>query len=166
LAPCFVFLTGEEIVPGGLADPARNAALRIVTKGVIMRLALFVLLCVPAASDDVEPKPKKPAAREIKVDGLPRDSGPMKVNGITGRTQLEFYLGKMGAYKKVIEQVDFTKEQLVLLRWSGSGQDSIELKKEKDGRVIFKLTPGKTGDKSQHVRLFAVPLKTEYKVAK
>src|SRR4051812_20941664 len=124
-----------------------------------MRLALLVLFCVPVASDDqVEPRPKAPAVREIKVDGLPRDSGPLKVNRIWGKTQLEFYLGNKGAYQKVIEQVDFTKEKLVLLRWSGSGQDTVAMEKEKDGRVIFKVTPGKTDDKSRHARLFAVPL--------
>jgi hypothetical protein len=104
--------------------------------------------------------------REIKVDGLPSGGGALRANRITGKTQLEFYLGKKDPYEKILAQVDFKKEQLVLFRWTGSGQDKIEMKKVKDGLVTFTFLPGDTNDRKAHAKLFALPLKTEYKIVR
>lgn len=57
------------------------------------------------------------------------------------------------------KQVDFTKEHLLLFKWSGSGRDKLEFAVEegKDGPVlVFKITPGLTRDLRQHSRLYAV----------
>lgn len=65
------------------------------------------------------------------------------------------------------KQVDFTKEHLLLFKWSGSGRDKLEFSVEegKDGPVVvFKLTPGLTRDLRQHSRLFAVSKSAAFRV--
>jgi hypothetical protein len=131
-----------------------------------MRFALFVILCVAAASDDeVEPR-QKTAAREIKVEGLPTGGGAMTVTKIAQRGQVEFYVRRNATCEEILKRTDFKKECLVLLRWTGSGDDRIDVKQAKDGSVTFKLTAGKTDTKAKHGRLFALPMKAEYKVVK
>ena len=53
----------------------------------------------------------------------------------------------------------------MLFRWSGSGQDKLDMK-EDNGSVTFRLIRGKTKDLRMHGKLFAVPNKTEYKLSK
>jgi hypothetical protein len=94
-------------------------------------LTVFGLITTSAAAD--EPGKKEPAnvAREI-----------------TERTP-----------EAIQKQIDFTKEHLLLFKWSGSGRDKLEFRVEegKEGPVVvFKLTPGLTRDLRQHSRLYAV----------
>ena len=67
--------------------------------------------------------------------------------------------------KAKIEEVDLKKEYLLFFQWAGSGQDKLEMSEDK-GTVTFTYTRGKTKDLRRHVRLFALPEKTEYKLSK
>jgi hypothetical protein len=133
-----------------------------------MRLSLFALLfVVPAAlAADVEPKDKKVVAREIKVAGLPAVRGALKDPvKITSKEELEKAVTDKYAVEKILKEVDLKKEFLLLFQWAGSGQDKLEMKEEK-GTVTFSYVRGRTRDLRSHVKLFALPNKTEYKLAK
>jgi hypothetical protein len=133
-----------------------------------MRLALFALLLIAPVlvADDTEPKDRKVVAREIKVKGLPSARGALgDPTRITSKEELEKVVADKAARAEILKQVDLRKEFLVLFGWSGSGQDKLELKMDKD-KAMFTYTRGRTRDLRMHAKLFALPLKTEYKVAK
>src|SRR5262249_17449550 len=54
------------------------------------------------------------------------------------------------------KDVDFTKSQLVLFTWGGSGGDKLAFD-VKEKKVVFAFTPGLTRDFRLHTRLFAIP---------
>ena len=133
-----------------------------------MRLSLCALLLVVPAilADEVEPKDRKPAAREIKVEGLPAGQGELKEPAkIASKDDLEKLVSDKELREKILKQVDLKKEYLLLFQWSGSGQDKLEMKEEK-GTVTFSYVRGRTRDLRRHARLFALPLKTGYKMGK
>jgi len=131
-----------------------------------MRLSLFVvLLVVPAAlADEVEPKEKKVVARELEVKGLPAARGAFEEIKITSKEDVEKTFGK-DVGEAILKQVELKREFLVFFRWAGSGGDKLEMSQDK-GSVTFTLTRGRTNDLRLHVKLFALPKKTEYKVAR
>jgi len=134
-----------------------------------MRLLLCALLFVAPAlvlADDTEPKDKKVEAREIKVKGLPTARGAFKEpTKITSKEELEKAVTDKTAREEILKQVDLKKEFLVLFQWSGSGQDKLEMSVDK-GTATFTRTPGRTRDLRGHAKLFALPMKTEFKIAK
>ena len=133
-----------------------------------MRLSLFALLLfVPVAvADDVEPKEKKIVAREIKVAGLPKVRRAFKEPvKITSQAELEKAIEDKEARANVLKEVDLKKEFLLFFQWAGSGKDLLEMQ-EKDGVQTFTYYVGRTKDLRIHVKLFALPLKTEYKLPK
>src|SRR5262249_24805100 len=137
-------------------------------KGSAMRLSLLIVLFVAPvalAGDDPEPKDRKPVAREIAVDGLPRMRAAFgEPTKIATKEDLEKTLGKELS-QKVLKEVDLKKEFLLLFRWAGSGQDKLEMKEDK-GSVIFRRIPGRTKDLRMHAKLYALPNKTEYQLSK
>lgn len=131
-----------------------------------MRPSLFVvLLLAPVAlADDPEPKARPTVPREIQVEGLRGGDGPFEMTRITSRAEAEKSLGlDKEALDKLLKQVDLKRECLVLLRWSGSRHNRIELKAEKD-LATFTMIYAKTADDGFHARLFALPRKYEIKV--
>lgn len=73
------------------------------------------------------------------------------------------------AREQILTQVDFESQQLLLFRWSGSGQDnlSIELKEEdKKETAIITYKAGRTRDLRPHNYLFALPQAAEWKVVR
>jgi hypothetical protein len=128
-----------------------------------MRLSLSVVLLVASvalAGDDPEPKNKKTAAREIKVDGLPAGLG--QVIELRSKGEVVERFGDAKVAEGAIKQVNLSKEFLVYFSWTGSGADRLELKENK-GVVIFRRIRGETKDRKRHARLFALPHKTEYR---
>lgn len=135
----------------------------------MMRLSLLLgLLFVPAfaLSDEVEPVGKKTAAREIKSEKLPTQRGafgdPVK---LATAEDLAKAVEDKDAREAIAKQVDLKGEYLLLFRWAGSGQDKVEMA-EKDGEVTFTYVRGRTRDLRNHAKLFALPAKATYKVAK
>ena len=56
------------------------------------------------------------------------------------------------------KQVDFTKDDLVLFAWSGSGGDKISARFDAmDKKTTFTYSLGLTRDLRRHVHLFAIP---------
>lgn len=134
-----------------------------------MRLTLFTLLVVAlpvALADETEPKDSKIKAREITVKGLPSVRGAFKEpTKITTDKELEKAISSKETREEIRKQVDLKKEFLVLFQWAGSGQDKLDMSVEKN-TATFTRTPGRTRDLRNHVKLYALPLKTEVKIGK
>ena len=65
------------------------------------------------------------------------------------------------------KQIDFTKHQLVLVLWEGSGGDKIAGSLSQDGKTaVFTHTRGETDDLRDHTLAFAVPKDCDVKVGK
>ena len=59
---------------------------------------------------------------------------------------------------KLKQQVDFSKQFVLLFAWHGSGQDSLEhaVAESYPEQVFFTYKPGRTKDLRQHVRIYAL----------
>jgi hypothetical protein len=132
-----------------------------------MRPSLFaLLLLVPAALADVEPKDRKIVAREIVVKGLPSARAVLKEpTKIASKEDLEKIIPDRDVRDAILKEVDLKKEFLLLFSWSGSGGDKLLMKDDK-GKVTFEYVRGKTDDLRRHAKLYALPNKTEYKLSK
>ena len=68
----------------------------------------------------------------------------------------------------VMQQVDFTKEELLYFSWSGSGRDRISwraaTKADKAKGVVFLYNKGMTEDLRAHIALYAIGKGTEWSV--
>jgi hypothetical protein len=126
-----------------------------------MRLSFVtLLLLVPVAlADEVEPKEKKAA-------GLPKVRGGFKEPvKITSQQELEKAVEDKEARATILKEVDLKKEFLLLFQWAGSSRDVLEMQ-ERDNVQTFTYYRGRTKDLRMHVKLFALPLKTEYVLPK
>jgi len=143
--------------------------LMVVTASLVMAPLAAVL----AADDKAEPAdPKAPKAREIDTKGmkLPTVRGGLdKPTKVTSAADLAKLVPDEDAQKAITKNVDFKKEYLVVFAWSGSGGDkvSFETKKGKEGEeAVFTYKRGLTRDLRGHFKVFALPNKTTYNMAK
>ena len=67
---------------------------------------------------------------------------------------------------KLAKQVDFGKQVVLLFAWRGSGQDRLDaaVAESYPEQVFFSLTPGRTRDLRQHVRIFALRSNVQWRV--
>lgn len=129
-------------------------------------LAAFVVAAdkQPDATKKEESGVRQIELKDVKVPQAKQDAKVTEPMKIINQDELKKAFGEDGA--KAIK-VDFTKEQLVLFQWSGSGQDKLSsVANTKDGKttVNFTMTPGKTKDLRSHAHLFAIPAGAECKV--
>ncbi|MBM4043218.1 MAG: hypothetical protein FJ290_32420 [Planctomycetes bacterium] len=63
-----------------------------------------------------------------------------------------------GELAKLKQQVDFSKQFVLLFAWQGSGQDRLEhaVAESYPEQVFFTYKPGRTRDLREHVRLYAL----------
>lgn len=131
-----------------------------------MRAVLAVVcgLTVAVATADE----KKSVLREIDLKGYEvnsKERGDVtKPTKITSAEELAKALPGKDVPEKIGKQVDFSKEYLLLFRWSGSGQDKLTAAGEK--KATFTLKRGLTRDLRPHVHLFAVAKDAEWELAK
>jgi len=104
--------------------------------------------------------------KELDAKGLkPNERGQAnKPTVITSADDLAKAIKEEDVAARLKKDVDFTKTQLVLFAWGGSGQDKIAYE-VKDKKVVFSYTPGLTRDLRQHVRVYAIPKDYTYEVA-
>ena len=130
-------------------------------------LAMFALGSVVA---DEKPQPLKPLDLKDIPTVQPKEGGVTKPTEIKSAEELaKSPLFGAGAADKLKKHVDFAKEKLVVLAWSGSGQDSVagtSQTKDKTTTVQFLHAPGKTRDLRQHFMVFVVPKDAEVKAEK
>jgi len=132
-----------------------------------MRALLTVTVCglmaVAATADD-----KKAVVREVDLKGYEvnaKNRGQVtKPTKITSAEELAKALPGKDVAEKVAKQVDFSKEYLLLFRWSGSGGDQLTASGET--KATFAHQRGLTKDLRQHLHLFAVAKDAEWEFAK
>jgi len=132
-----------------------------------MRALLTVTVCglmaVAATADD-----KKAVVREVDLKGYEvnaKNRGQVtKPTKIASAEELAKALPGKDVAEKIGKQVDFSKEYLLLFRWSGSGQDKLSAGGDK--KAVFTLKRGLTRDLRPHLHLFAVAKDAEWGMAK
>ena len=106
-----------------------------------------------------------PKARELSPKGVKLEftkGNLAKPKVIASASELDRVLDDGGMLKK---EIDFDKEKLVLFAWTGSGQDKLLGKADKEGKTaIFTYVPGQTRDIRRHVHLYAVPKSAEVRI--
>ena len=135
-----------------------------------MCLASLALLLSAAAQPARPAEPIAPVVREIKAPGLrlPGRASPFgKPTRIAGAADLARTVPDKGERDRLGKQVDFKKEYLLLFTWFGSGGDRLGFRpgEGEDGvDVVFVYTRGRTRDFRRHVRVFALPGKTTWRL--
>jgi hypothetical protein len=120
-----------------------------------------------------------PGARQIDLKGFfaktKNSDGPGVPIKITSNDELAkaFEQAKAIDSKKwqdrTVNQVDFSKEYLLLFMWWGSGQDKLSFKVGEENKkpiVIHEFSPGSTQDDRFHANLFAIPRDVNWRVEK
>jgi len=120
---------------------------------------LFASTISLAAQADAPP-------REIKVKGFAKIFlKATEFERITSDKELEKFIADADVRADIAKACDFTKENLVLFSWRGSGQDKITAVTGKDGVAEFEYRAGFTRDLRSHLKLFAIPAKAKIHVA-
>ena len=129
----------------------------------ILTAVVVGLATVAATADD-----KKSVVREVSVKDLDlnfKERGVVtKPTKIMSAEELAKALPGKDVAEKVAKQVDFSKEYLLLFRWSGSGGDQLTAGGET--KATFAHQRGLTRDLRQHLHLFAVAKDAEWEFAK
>ena len=120
-----------------------------------------------------------PGARQIDLKGFfaktKNSDGPGVPIKITSNDELAkaFEQAKAIDSKKwqdrTVNQVDFSKEYLLLFMWWGSGQDKLSFKvgeEDKKPVVIFEFSAGSTQDDRFHANSFAIPRDVNWRMKK
>jgi hypothetical protein len=126
---------------------------------------LSVVGFAPAPDDKEVPVVKRLTG--ITPSGLDERGSATKPQAITDTDALARTFPDAAVQARIKEQVDFSRQLLLVFRWAGSGQDRIEPRQEKKGdkvTVVFDYTPGLTRDLRQHLQLFAVRKNVDYRV--
>lgn len=156
-----------RLVPGKAKNKAQHTVLFAVAKEVSF--------AGERESPAAEKKGEEPKAREIDLKGfkLEKPQGdikkPIKISD--SKELVGTFLGLFADKAwpgKIMPQVDFEKEYLLLFTWGGSSGDKLSVipVAATESRVaIFRYVPGESNDLRSHVRLFAVPIGMTWRMA-
>jgi hypothetical protein len=136
--------------------------------------AAVVLACVATATAADAPNPKEKLGVVREID-LKKFKANWPVGSVYKPTEIRTAeeLGKFDfnadkeLLAQLVEKVDFTKERLVFMAWSGSGGDALSVTVEEGKKgplVFFEYAVGKTDDKATHYRLYAVANNASWRV--
>lgn len=110
--------------------------------------------------------------KEIPTKEFPlvedKPTGVNKPRSIKTAAELEKAFGKEKA-GELLKRIDFDKQQLVIFRWAGSGQDELfaNLEGEDDAeQLVFGYRGGMTRDLRQHARYYVVGQDQDWKIQK
>lgn len=98
---------------------------------------------------------------DVKIEGARGRANQPTV--VEKQEELEKALGNKETAEKIAKLVDFSKEKVVVFRWSGSGQDKITAS-EKEGEVVFQYKPGLTRDLRPHGLVFSIKKDAKFQV--
>lgn len=131
-----------------------------------MRLMPMLALVFVIPISGAEEKKVAVEVKAIDVSELKQGRGLGKVTnptGVTSREDLEKAISNDSVRERVLKEVNFEKQQLVLFHWSGSGQDKVT-PVTRDGKVVFEVKRGLTKDLRNHALLFALAKETKWSV--
>ena len=115
----------------------------------------------------------KPATGVREISGI-KPGGPANTRGSANKpTVIKDKAGVAKSFTdkatqaKILKEVNFDKEILLVFRWAGSGQDRIAAtgkKTDKGIEVVFGYTRGLTRDLRRHFKVFAVAKDAKWSV--
>jgi hypothetical protein len=131
----------------------------------ILSVAVVALLVTITVRSEEKNAEKGAMVKELDAKGVkPNERGTVaKPTVIAAADDLAKTVGEDAAVR-VKKDVDFTKTQLLLFSWGGSGQDKLAFE-VKDKKVVFTFTPGRTRDLRLHTHLYAIPKDYTFEVA-
>jgi hypothetical protein len=133
---------------------------------LVLPLAGVLAALAAARADEPAKKEKESAVKRIDLKdiGAPMVKGGTVAKPLTISDPKELEGFNKEAAEKIVKQVDFSKQKLVLFSWQGSGQDKLDVKAEGEKEITFVYKAGLTRDLRSHAHLFAVPKDATIKV--
>jgi len=116
----------------------------------------------PKGGNPQKIKPREVHPRELQTKGwkVSLTSSPVKPAKITSAGELAKLVPEKEIQARLLKEVDFKQEYLLVFAWSGSGEDNLSMKVEKgkDGdEAVFSYKRGVTLDLRRHLHIFAIP---------
>lgn len=130
----------------------------------------LVAFAMNAVAD--EPAKTDGQVREVELKGLKLPEGkgmPQKPTVVTSEDELKKAVPDEDAQKQIKKDVDFSKQQVLVFAWSGSGQDMLTYKEEKADKglaIVFTYQPGRTRDLRPHHKVVVLPRDATWSFAK
>ena len=173
----FVIVTkqpGTRYAPSNLAKEFQQDQLPVVFSGEVGKIPPNVrLIGTPFKLTAIAKLADKPAVGVREISGL-KPGGPANTRGSANKpTVIKEKAGVTKSFsdkatqEKVLKEVNFEKEILLVFRWAGSGQDRIAAsgkKTDKGIEVVFGYSRGLTRDLRRHFRVYAVAKDAKWKV--
>ncbi len=173
----FVIVPDEKrtrYAPNTLTEEFQQDKLRVVFSGEVGKIPPNVrLIGTPLKVTALAKLASKPTPGVREVSGL-NPGGPANSRGsATKPTVIKDKAGVAKSFtdkatqEKVLKQVNFDKEILLVFRWAGSGQDRIAATGKKTGKgieVVFGYSRGLTRDLRRHFKVYAVAKDAKWKV--
>ena len=131
----------------------------------LLTIAVAIVLSAFAAA--AEGKDKLVHELELKSPkiGVKKGAQPGDAAKITSKAELAELIPDEATRDALAEIVDFDKSYILIFAWAGSGGDKLAAVDEK-GEAVFTVTRGKTKDRRQHLRVFAVAKDAKWSLAK
>ncbi|MFP6618874.1 MAG: hypothetical protein VB877_05980 [Pirellulaceae bacterium] len=173
----FVIVTeqpGTRYAPSNLAKEFQQDQLRVVFSGEVGKIPPNVrLIGTPFKLTAIAKLAVKPPVGVREISGL-KPGGPANTRGSANKpTVIKEKAGVTKSFsdkatqEKVLKEVNFEKEILLVFRWAGSGQDRIAAtgkKTDKGIEVVFGYSRGLTRDLRRHFKVYAVAKDAKWKV--
>ena len=160
--------------PSNLDEKFQQNGQRVVFSGEVGKIPPNVrLIGTPFKLTAIAKLDAKPAVGVREISGL-KPGGPANTRGSANKpTVIKDKAGVAKSFSdkatqaKILKDVNFDKEILLVFRWAGSGQDRIAAtgkKTDKGIEVIFGYTRGLTRDLRRHFKVFAVAKDAKWSV--
>jgi hypothetical protein len=114
--------------------------------GVIMCFVPF-----PVFASELAEIPSLYIAPEIRSDFI---AYPKIIDN--GYVLIEKYYEAQKFFRPVPPDADFTKENILVFAWGGSGEDKIDYDQDEEGVYHFVLKKGLTKDYVSHIKIFVL----------
>ena len=114
--------------------------------GVIMCFVPF-----PIFAGELAEIPSLYIAPEIRSDFI---AYPKIIDN--GYVLIEKYYDAQKFFRPVPPDADFTKENILMFAWGGSGEDKIDYDQDEDGVYHFVLKKGLTKDYVSHIKIYVI----------
>ena len=152
--------------PSNLTQEFQQNGQRIVFSGEVGKIPPNVrLIGTPLKLTAIAKLDAKPAVGVREISGL-KPGGPANTRGradkptvIKENAGVAKLFNDKATQAKILKEVNFDKEILLVFRWAGSGQDRIAAtgkKTDKGIEVVFGYSRGLTRDLRRHFKVYAV----------
>lgn len=130
------------------------------------RVLLTVFLCTSVSADDSTKLPPIKALKaitpEASIFGAATRQKPLEIKS---QKEAARHFSDRNL-TKLIQQVDFDKQLVLVFAWRGSGQDKLafDVLESFPEQVVFRYTPGRTRDLRPHTYTYVVRANVKYRI--